>query len=62
MSRRIKLEEILMPGSVVNTGLIDFNDPKNKYLIELFEITRKNQEEAARLRDQEIDYDFRINI
>jgi len=44
---RLKLEDIFKPGGekLIRTGRIDFNDPANAELKELFEQTKKRQQE-----------------
>jgi len=60
---RLKIEDILIPGAKIEVGRIDFDDPKNAHIKQLFADTRKRQEELEKLK--EIDpsvWDLRITI
>lgn len=60
---RLKIEQILKPGAVLNTEKIDFNDPKNAHIKKAFEETKKRQDELMDLKkiDPSV-YNLRITI
>lgn len=62
---RLKIEDIFKPGGekLIRTGPIDFDDPANAALKELFEQTKKRQEELrARMEWKQEDYDALRNV
>jgi hypothetical protein len=48
---RLKSEDILKPGAVMNTEQIDLDDPKNAHIKEGFEYTKLQQELIEKLME-----------
>lgn len=50
MTMKLKAEDILKPGAVLETKLIDFKDPANAKIVAAYRLTRMRQNKLNRLR------------
>jgi uncharacterized protein YdcH (DUF465 family) len=61
--KRLSVDQILKPGTMMITEKIDFDDPKNAHFKNLFEETNKRQEKLVELKKNDPSlYDLRITI